>query len=175
MALQLARVLTVDLHCRGVGSTNQISERFTWQLCRHDFNCIIHTLQCSIPYLSSGTASAWNDGFVRTPAAELCATTTVTVDKTFSWMASAYSQSGISTSVRMQEQVYCKPCVYRWQVTPTIQYDESGRADKNGEGLETHITWSACGVYIRVVVPNYKFVCNQSDSEAKKNNKKTTK
>ena len=30
--------------------------------------------------MSRGTASAWNDGFVQTPA-DLCATTTATADK----------------------------------------------------------------------------------------------
>ena len=47
---------------------------------------ILNTPQYSITnilYPSRGTASTWNDGFVRTPA-DLCATTTVTVDKNVS-------------------------------------------------------------------------------------------
>ena len=106
-------------------------------------------MYCSAVYLSSGTASAWNDGFVRTPAAELCATTTVTVDKTFSWTASTYCQSGISTSVSMQEQVYCKLCVYRWQVTPTIQYNAQKWKSKQkwGRSGNTYHVISMWGVH----------------------------
>ena len=38
----------------------------------------------NIPYLSHGMTSAWDDGFVRTTSADLCAFTTVPGDKTVS-------------------------------------------------------------------------------------------
>ena len=65
-AWQLTRVQTVDFHCLGVYSTNQISECFMWQL--KNFSCII----------------TWNNGFVQSLFADLCATTTVPVDKLIS-------------------------------------------------------------------------------------------
>ena len=83
-----------------VPSTNQILEHFMW-----NFNCITNASQ-----YNECTASSWNDGFIRTPAADLCATTTVSADKTGSLQAKTcsrvtmwytYCQSDIS-------QVYCK-------------------------------------------------------------------
>ena len=72
---QLTQVQTVDFHCPGVGSTNQILERFMWQL--QNFNRHKYITQ-----YNKYTASTWNDGSVRTSFANLCATTTVAADKT---------------------------------------------------------------------------------------------
>ena len=48
-----------------------------------NFNCVINASQ----YYTRGTASAWNDAFVRTPSTDLFATATVPAHNTVSLQA----------------------------------------------------------------------------------------
>ena len=91
MAWQFIQVQTVYFHCSGVSSTNQISERFTWQL--YNFSYVINASQYdeyTVPVLL-----ALGERFVRTPSADLCATATVPSDKTVSLQARTCSRVAV--------------------------------------------------------------------------------
>ena len=62
----------------------------------------MHHSMMNIPHPSRGTASTWNDGFVQTPSADLCTTTTVPANKMVSLQART-CQSGIWTLVSESE------------------------------------------------------------------------